>query len=112
MNNNRIGDNNMIEVKDTLDEHKRMIVKNSDDLADIKKLLVCHVEEENSQFKELSENIAPVIDLMEDIAAVGRFGGRIKRFGIWLAGILAALGIIGTAIAGGWDWLQHFRIKH
>ena len=99
------------EIKSRLDSHAEVIEKNADKIDIMSVMLQAHVDDEGESLKEIKEDIAPWKELAVDIAAVGRFGGYIKKFGLWIAGIVAAIVTIGTAFGVSWEWLQHLRHK-
>ena len=104
-------DNHIEQIKQRLDSHAEIISSNSDKIDSMTEVLKDHVDTEGESLKEIKEDIAPWKELAVDIAAVGRFGGYIKKFGLWIAGIVAAIVTIGTAFGVSWEWLQHLRHK-
>ena len=111
MDNLIMVDEHLTEIKSRLDSHAEIISKNSEKIDSIHKTLQKHVDDEDNVLKEIKADIDPWNDLAGDIAAVGRFGGYIKKFGLWVAGIVAAFVTIGTALGVSWEWLEHLRNK-
>jgi hypothetical protein len=89
-------DKNIVEIHDTVQEiklqqqeHKYVIERNRDDL-----------EKLASSITDLHDAVRPVVDVMEDVAAVGRLGKRLKIVMLWFVSA-------GAVIAAGYEWLQH-----
>lgn len=88
------------EMKITQEEHGYVIKRNRDDIEVVSNKLESHIENEEFDLKEFRSRIEPVLELQDDIAAVGRFGKVIKHTVIWLA-------VVGGAFAAGWEYIEH-----
>lgn len=99
------------EIKETQKEHGYVITRNCDDIEAVSKKLDGHMGDEEQQINvmekaitELREVVEPVIALMHDVAAVGKFGHWLKTSVIWLA-------IVGGAFVAIYEYIRHFGDK-
>ena len=99
------------EIKITQEEHGYVIKRNRDDIEGVRSDVRSHITEEEgkingmeSKLDKLYITIEPVIDLMHDIAAVGKFGHWLKQAVIWLA-------IVGGAFVATYEYIRHFGDK-
>ena len=81
----RVSDESIILLTDKVD---KLTVK-SDILS---KKLTNHIEEETDELVKLREAITPIVDIMHDIAAVGRAGRALKSLLAWFV-------VVGGSIA-------------
>jgi hypothetical protein len=51
-----------------------------------------------TSLERIEKDVRPIKELMSDVAAVGRFGRCLGKFVIWLASIVAALGLLWALI--------------
>ena len=77
-----------------------MVEKNAESIDVLQSKLEDHIESEEDDIKRMSDKIEPVLDLMHDIAAVGKFGRWLKQIVIWLA-------VVGGAVVAAFEWFEH-----
>ncbi len=112
MDNRRtMSDPHLEQIKERLDAHSKIIESNADKIDTMSLLLKDHVNNEDSVLNGIKEDLAPWKEAASGIAMVGRWGDGLKTFGLWVAGIIAAIVTISTAFGISWEWLQHFRMK-
>mgnify|MGYP000536599308 CR=1 FL=1 len=94
----------MDEILTTLKEHRYVIQRNREDVEAIKSMLEKHIKEEDGSIERLHNMIEPVVGLLHDVAAVGRFGSWLKNAVIWIA-------VVGGALAAAYEYFRHIGQK-